>query len=254
VKKFLTILGIVLLLAALGYGAYTFYHRHNNKELITSSKSSGDQTPPSTQTDQPKTTEPTFDKTTHSTTDPASIWVVVNKKHPLNPLQYAPTDLTALPHAQYMRAEAATAATNMVNTALAQGLTLHTLSGYRSYATQVTVYGNEVKNYGQAVADTESARPGYSEHQTGWGMDMGGGGCGIEDCFGNTAEGKWLAANAYQYGFIIRYPADKVAVTGYRYEPWHIRYVGTDLSKEMHKQGITTLEEFFGFSGGDYAQ
>ena len=75
---------------------------------------------------------------------------------------------------------------------------------------------------------------------------MGGGGCGVEDCFGNTAEGKWVAANAYKYGFIIRYTSGKQQITGYRAEPWHIRYIGTDLSTEMQQKGALTLEEFFG--------
>jgi len=124
-------------------------------------------------------------------------------------------------------------------------ISIGALSGYRSYSTQVTVYNNEVANYGQAVADSESAKPGTSEHQTGLAVDVGGGGCGIEDCFGTTAEGKWLAANAYNYGFIVRYTAAKQSITGYRAEPWHIRYIGSELSQEMHKENITTLEEFF---------
>ena len=111
--------------------------------------------------------------------------------------------------------------------------------------TQDSVYKKEVATYGQAKADTQSAKPGYSEHQTGLAIDVGGGGCGIEDCFGETAEGKWLASNAYSYGFIIRYQAGKESITGYRAEPWHIRYVGTELSVEMNNTGIQTLEEFF---------
>ena len=83
------------------------------------------------------------------------------------------------------------------------------------------------------------------EHQTGWAVDVGGGGCHIDNCFGATAEGKWVAAHVHEYGFIIRYTAEKQAITGYRAEPWHIRYIGTELSTELHKQNITTLEEFF---------
>ncbi|HSW74562.1 MAG TPA: M15 family metallopeptidase, partial [Candidatus Saccharimonadales bacterium] len=102
---------------------------------------------------------------------------------------------------------------------------------------------------GKSVADSQSARPGYSEHQTGLAADLGGTSdpsCNVADCFADTVEGKWLAANAYKYGFLIRYPADKVNVTGYIYEPWHIRYIGASLSTEMHKSHIETLEEFFG--------
>lgn len=186
-----------------------------------------------------------FDKKKYSVDDPTSIWVVVNKTRPLNPKTYAPADLTAVGGGQQIRKEAAVALVTLIADAKKQGLTISALSGYRSYATQVSVYNNEVKQFGQTVADTESARPGYSEHQTGWAVDVGGGGCGVEDCFGRKAEGKWLATNAYKYGFIIRYITDKQPITGYRAEPWHIRYIGTELSTEMQKQGVTTLEEFF---------
>lgn len=187
-----------------------------------------------------------FNKSKYSLSDPSSIWIVVNKSRPLYPAYYAPKDLILVGNSQTMRRAAAAALTKLFNAAAEKGLRLSALSGYRSYATQVSVYGNEVKNYGQQIADSESARPGYSEHQTGWAVDLGGGGCGIEACFGNTPEGKWVAANAYKYGFIVRYTAAKQAITGYRAEPWHIRYIGTELSIEMHKTGISTLEEFFG--------
>lgn len=206
-----------------------------SKTNKTSSKSSGS-----------KSTASQFDKTKYSLSDPKSIWVVVNKFRPLNPIDYAPTDLTSVGGGQLMRKEAAVALDQLIAGAAEQGLKISPLSGYRSYSVQVGVYNNEVKKNGRAVADSESAKPGYSEHQTGFAVDVGGGGCGIEDCFGNTKEGKWLAAHAYEYGFIVRYTAAKQSVTGYRAEPWHIRYIGTELSQEMHKEGITTLEEFFG--------
>lgn len=194
--------------------------------------------------------KPTFDKQRYSTTDPASIWVIVNKQHPLNPLTYAPTDLVAVGNGQYMRAEAATALGSLLTAAKAAGYIVTPESGYRSYNTQVAVYASEVKAYGQAYADTESARPGYSEHQTGWAVDLGTNGCNIQDCFSNTSGGKWVIANAYRYGFILRYPPNLTDITGYRNEAWHFRYIGTYLSEEMHQQGIATLEQFFGVSGG----
>lgn len=201
---------------------------------------------PTKQSNNKSSSAPTFDKTTHSTTDPASIWVVVNKQRPLSPVTYAPGDLTTVGNGQQMRTEAATALQQMIADAKAQGLVIKPLSGYRSYATQQAVYANEVRLYGQAKADTESAKPGYSEHQTGLAIDVGGGGCGIEDCFGATAEGKWLAANAYKYGYIVRYTADNQSVTGYRAEPWHIRYIGKELSNELYRNNVSTLEQFFG--------
>ena len=189
--------------------------------------------------------EPTFDKKKYSNDDVTSIWVVVNKQRPLNPKTYAPTDLVAVGGGQQIRTEAALALKQMIADAKTEGLIINPLSGYRSYTTQVSVYNNEVKANGQAVADTQSARPGTSEHQTGLAIDVGGGGCGVEDCFGDTAAGKWVAANSYKYGFIIRYTAEKQQVTGYRAEPWHIRYIGIELASEMQKQGVKTLEEFF---------
>lgn len=203
-------------------------------------------TTPPVETKPKEPVEPEFEKNKYSRDDVTSIWVVVNKKRPLDPINYAPDDLISVGGGQLLRQEAATAFTNMITAAKAEGLTITPLSGYRSYNTQVSVYNSEVRRYGQAVADTQSARPGTSEHQTGLGIDVGGGGCGIEDCFGNTAEGKWVAANAYKYGFIVRYVAGKEAVTGYRAEPWHLRYIGTELSTEMHEKGVQTLEEFFG--------
>lgn len=186
-----------------------------------------------------------FDKKKYSTNDPASIWVVVNKQRQLIPLNYEPSDLTPVGNDQLMRKEAANALAKMFAAATSHGLNLSLLSGYRSYQAQVAVYNSEVNNISQTVADSETAKPGHSEHQTGWAVDIGGGGCGIEDCFGQTKESQWVVAHGYEYGFIVRYIAGKQAVTGYRSEPWHIRYIGTELSNEMHMENVTTLEEFF---------
>lgn len=191
-----------------------------------------------------------FNKQLYSTTDPTSLWVVINKQHPLQPLNYAPADLTSVGNGQFMRAEAAAALGNMFASAKTSGLTLTAASGYRSYQTQVATYNSEVKAYGQEKADSESARPGYSEHQSGWAVDIAGGGCYIEDCFANTPEGQWATANAYKFGFILRYTASDTELTGYRAEAWHFRYVGPALSEEMHKTDVATLEQFFGITGG----
>lgn len=222
-----------------------------------SSTSKKTQVPKNTTTPRENTTTPqeiapkldnealTFNKQELSLDDPASIWVVANKRRPLQPKSYTPTDLVSTGNGQQLRAEAAQALAELIGSARTQNLYIKPLSGYRSYTRQVQVYNNEVARYGQAVADTQSARPGTSEHQTGLSIDVGGGGCGIEDCFGSTNEGKWLAENAYRFGFIIRYPEQKQDITGYRYEPWHIRYVGVKLATEMRNQNILTLEEFF---------
>jgi len=194
--------------------------------------------------------EPTFNKKQQSTTDPASPWVIVNKQHPLAPVTYVPADLTTIGNGQQMRAEAATALQHMFADAQAAGFTLIADSGYRSYDTQVSTYNSIVKAYGQSYADTVSARPGYSEHQTGWAVDIGTGSCHVQDCFGDTPGGTWTQANAYKYGFVLRYPQTLTAITGYSNEAWHFRYVGTALSTELHSTDTQTLEQFFGVTGG----
>lgn len=198
----------------------------------------------------------TFDRHAHSIDDPASEWVVVNKARSLNPVGYAPTDLVqpAVPNVngQPVRAEVATALTAMFTAAAADGVTLTLQSGYRSYDTQVSVYGDDVVENGVAAADTDTARPGHSEHQTGLAVDIGAasGVCTLDVCFGQTAEGAWLAANAWRFGFVLRYPQGAEQITGFSYEPWHFRYVGAPLATELHDTGTATLEQFFGVAGG----
>ncbi len=193
-----------------------------------------------------------FDKTQHSLTKPTSRWVVVNKQRPLDPKTYAPVDLVTpkvpIRVNTQLRQETATATALMFNDAQNAGAPMIVSSGYRSYSYQVGLYNGYVSAQGKALADTQSARPGYSEHQTGLAADVSplDGTCSVKQCFAATKAGKWLAANAYRYGFIIRYPEGKTAITGYEYEPWHVRYVGTELSTEMHDKGIQTMEEFFG--------
>ncbi len=196
---------------------------------------------------------PLFDRAARSIDDPASVWVVVNKNRPLAPADFIPPDLVPVPVPHVwqpeLRQEASSAAVALFAAASAEaGLQLQSQSSYRSYATQLKVYNEELAAHGQAYADNDTARPGFSEHQTGLAIDISSvpSVCALEACFGTTPHGQWLAANAWRYGFIIRYPSDKTAVTGYGYEPWHFRYVGVDLSTEMHNTGVTTLEEFFG--------
>lgn len=187
---------------------------------------------------------PSFDKSARSIDDPNSIWLVVNKLRPLNPADYAPADLVTVPVAHtwdpLMRQEASDAIVTMFAAATSEaGLSLASNSAYRSYTTQVGLYAGD---------DNLTARPGYSEHQTGLTMDIGAtsGVCSLATCFTDTAEGAWLRDNAWRFGYLLRYPADKTAVTGYDFEPWHFRYIGIDLATEMHNTGVSTLEEFFG--------
>jgi len=201
-----------------------------------------------------------FDKQQYSTTNSASIWVIVNKQNPLAPKEYAPNNLVfpdvplRVPgnDSMQLRQDAATALEKLVAGAKSEGLTLMLASGYRSYTYQVGLYDGYVRSMGKTEADKTSARPGHSEHQTGLAADLEpvSKECELEICFGDLPEGKWLAANAYRYGFIIRYPIDKTSITGYEYEPWHLRYIGTGLAAELKKQNLKTLEEFFDVAGG----
>jgi D-alanyl-D-alanine carboxypeptidase len=194
-----------------------------------------------------------FNRAAFSLDDPASLWVVVNKQRPLVPVDFTPPDLVAVnvahTWAPLLRPEAARAVEAMFAAAASEaGLSLESNSAFRSYASQVEVYTSEVTTTGVAAADQSTARPGMSEHQTGLTIDIGpqSGTCRLNVCFADTAEGHWLADNAWRFGFLLRYPADKVAVTGFEFEPWHFRYVGTDLTAQLHATGVSTLEEFFG--------
>jgi len=131
----------------------------------------------------------------------------------------------------------------MFAAASSEGLTLWVKSGFRSYNDQLWQYNVYAKRDGVALADTYSARAGHSEHQSGLAFDLNS----LYKSFGETAEGKWLAANSYKYGFIIRYPAGKEHLTGYMYEPWHVRYVGVDAATEMFNAGVC-LEEYLGIT------
>jgi D-alanyl-D-alanine carboxypeptidase len=200
--------------------------------------------PPTTPTPTPT---PTFDKTQFSTTDPSSDWVMVNKQNPLNPKNYAPPLVPLnLPGVKgEMRPEAAAALQQMFADYKAQsGSQLTVVSPYRSYNTQVSTYNGWVSRLGQAQADRQSARPGFSEHQTGLAVDID---TAVSEAFGSTPAGIWLAQNSWKYGFVVRYQQGQEAITGYEYEPWHFRFVGVPLATELQKDGFPSLETFFGY-------
>ncbi len=127
--------------------------------------------------------------------------------------------------------------------ALLEGLDIYIASGFRSYERQVTLYNNYVKRDGKEAADTYSARPGHSEHQSGLTFDVNE----VSDRFHGTKEANWLSDNCYKFGFILRFPNGKSDETGFKYESWHFRYVGEDLAKKLYNNGNwITLEEYFG--------
>ncbi len=196
---------------------------------------------------------PRFDLTRHSTTDPASPWVVVNKRRPMTPADFEPE--LAIVDEHLVAAVAADDLADLLEAAAAAGVPLHVASGYRSPSYQRDVYEGIVARDGQALADRWSARPGHSEHQTGLAVDVDSLAhpeCRIEACFGDLREGRWVARHAHEFGFLVRYTEDAQRVTGFGAEPWHLRYVGRPLAREMHRTGVTTLEEVFGLPGGDY--
>jgi D-alanyl-D-alanine carboxypeptidase len=201
--------------------------------------------PPPTPLPSPLARTRPFQHTAAAISDPDSVWVVVDKARPLVPIDYAPRGLESVGNGQFMRSEAANQLIRMFAAAAAAGHQLTADSGYRSYAHQQTVFAREVAGSGLAQAVEASARAGYSEHQTGWAVDIGGDGCEIATCFGATPAGRWAAAQAYRFGFLLRYPQGLEAVTGFMYEPWHFRYVGTTLAAAMHQRRVLTLEQAF---------
>jgi zinc D-Ala-D-Ala carboxypeptidase len=208
-----------------------------------------------------------FDPPKYSIDDADSIWVVVNKQRQISPLKYQPTSLAfpALPKPKVqnpfglqLREEAAFATVELAAAMAEAGKgTLILNSGFRTYKNQQGLYKRTRDTRGLAVSEKLSARPGHSEHQLGLAADFSvkGQGCVIMVCFGKTEAGMWLAENAHEHGFILRYPKGYKPVTGFQYEPWHFRYVGVELATEMKTKGIKTLEEFWGLeSAPDYTE
>ena len=163
--------------------------------------------------------------------------LLANKQHPL-PQNYAPGESE----------EARAAFEAMKKDALAAGINLTAFSTYREFARQKQLYEGYAAKDGAEAADRYSARPGFSEHQTGLAFDIGE--TGQEQhwaaaSFGATKGGKWVKANAHKYGFILRYPEGAEKITGYMHESWHYRFVGNAAAKEIFAKGIT-LEEYLG--------
>ena len=184
-----------------------------------------------------------FNPTLHSIDAALSQWVVVNKLRPLSPITYKPKlDKTlnlAVPAADAYR---------KLKTAVAKSGngTLCLNSGYRSYTTQTNTYANALRLYGKKTAEALAAHPGHSEHQTGLAADVSTTalGCRIGS-FGSSKASAWVAKNAHTYGFIVRYPNKLQNITGYQYEPWHLRFVGVELATQMKNAKVLTLEQFW---------
>ncbi|HLG90864.1 MAG TPA: M15 family metallopeptidase [Candidatus Saccharimonadales bacterium] len=242
--KLLLLFALLLLIGLVEFAAILWKLDSDELATNTPSYSSGSSQPAAE----------SFDKALYSVNKASSIWVVVNKGRIL-PADYVPGLTVPNAALRYsaantemrLRTDAAKALEQLFTRAANDKIYLRLASGYRSYYTQASIYAREIRTYGQKQADRQSARPGHSEHQTGLAADLApkDGRCEIADCFADTAEGKWLAKNAYRDGFILRYPDGKEDETGYRYEPWHFRYVGKALAAEKNKTA-QTLERFFG--------
>ena len=201
-----------------------------------------------------------YDALSASIFDEAGIEALVNRQYLLSE-DYVPRDMVAVevplifpehPEINQLRAPAADALKQMFATAEEAGIILYARSGYRSYGTQERLYGSYVETHGEEAASRFSAPPGASEHQTGLAMDVTSESVGYEllESFGETAEGEWVKDNAHVYGFIIRYHEGKEDITGYMYEPWHLRYVGKELAHDIKESGLT-YEEYIMESGID---
>lgn len=243
---------LTILLCILGTFIYIFmpqqHESHSNRPTNAVKKTT---LSPSIESTSP------FKKDLYSIDTQGSIWWIVNKNRPVGET-YVPPHLVTPPVTlnptksdaeNTIRADVAPHMKDLFASAASAGHTLFLASGYRSYALQNTYYSNYVAKSGQAEADRFSARPGTSEHQTGLSFDVATADRQhyLDQSFGEQEAGKWLAAHAHEFGFIIRYPKDKESITGYMYEPWHLRYVGTELSGELYRTQ-QTMEEFFGLS------
>jgi len=190
-----------------------------------------------------------------------SEWVVVNKLRPLSPLDFEPQvreirSSESLDNSRglELRDVAANALEAMASEMLFQGAgQMFVNSAYRSYEYQLELFVDKVDQYGEAEALVRSAKAGHSEHQTGLAVDVSvpAQGCAIMQCFGDTVAGKWIAENSWKFGYIVRYERDTTSITGYTYEPWHLRYVGIEIARTYANNGIHTLEDFWGFPAAE---
>lgn len=258
VNKSLLAVIIFLIFYILKVGGINLINKlDNNKDIKVSNnnvhtkKNSDEETTTTATTTTSTTTKKTTTKASanNSSTEGLKIIdgiLIVNKSYPL-PKGYVPkntyNDATGKRYcSDCIDKDAYSEYKQMKADATALGLNIWIQSGYRSYELQETLYNNYVNRDGKLAADTYSARPGYSEHQTGLAFDLNS----ISDDFQYTNEGKWVSENAWRYGFILRYPKSKESITGYKYESWHLRYVGKDLASKLYNNGDwITLEEHF---------
>lgn len=252
---------VVLLLAVLGV------YMLNAKQSVISEPAPTQRAVTAAATDIESTQNPLLPSDLYSILDPSktvpldtipSSYTAFVSRDYLLPSSYIPKDLVE-PNVRFsyethddkrkMRKVAANALEKMFRAAEKKGNILYGVSGYRSYERQKNIYNRNVALHGKKATDALSAKPGSSEHQTGLTIDVSASSvnCLLTERLSTTREGKWLAKNAHKYGFIIRYPKGKSKITGYSYEPWHIRYVGITVATHLYKKNLT-LEEYYGVS------
>ena len=259
INKLLIAVIIFLIFYILKVGGIKLIEKNNDKKEVkvtnnmnkerTTVKSSTTQTTTTTSTTTTITTKKKQDISVSNNTEGLKIIdgiLIVNKSYPL-PKDYVPSntykDATGLNYcSECINVDAYEKYKLMKADMASLGMNIWIQSGYRSYSLQESLYNKYVNRDGKLAADTYSARPGYSEHQTGLAFDLNS----ISDEFQDTSEGKWVNENAWRYGFILRYPKSKESITGYKYESWHLRYVGEDLAAKLYNNGDwITLEEHF---------
>ena len=245
-KKMYTIIAISVCMITFVI-TYTYIALSHKKELTKNTVSHETKIPE-------MASKKTLNKNRYSIDQQGSLWWIVNKKRPAGE-SYVPNNLLAPPvtlntqksaEENTVRQELAEPIQQLFEDAKKDGINFMLASGYRSYALQQTYYSNYVTTSGEAEANRYSAKPGTSEHQTGLSFDITNADRThyLDQSFGQDPGGQWVASHAHHYGFIIRYPQGKEAVTGYMYEPWHLRYVGIDLATELYNTR-QTMEEFF---------
>lgn len=241
-----------LALGAASLAAFTACSNNPEPAVPAPTSTRGDPTDPTT----PAASEvpgPVQATPSWSLNDPNSLTVIVNKQRPLNPASFKPGDLTSPSAAnssgrtELLRAPAAEALNRLAGAAKAAGTPFIILSAFRSYATQVSTYNSWVSSLGKTQADLVSARPGFSEHQTGLTVDIGDSGdCNLRSCFANQPAGQWVQDNCHRFGFVVRYQPGMQSISGYLPEPWHLRFLGVEVASGVVASGRKTLEEYFG--------
>lgn len=252
-KYIITIVTVTLVVLILALGGYYYLTKDDTPTSPQQTTQKDNKKSSSTKEDNKtntnnENTPSTNGKTPETVSQPTIIngIVLANKKHPL-PTNYNPGENPV----------ARQKVNKLISDAQALGLNVsNQVSGFRAYSTQAGLYNNYVAAHGKQEADKFSARPGYSEHQTGLVFDLIDnqgqllGAEGTNESSKKAAE--WLEKNAHKYGFIVRYKPEFVEKTGYMEESWHIRYVGEDVAKTIHERNIS-LEEYLNAPGGDYA-